>query len=93
MATRLRKVLRFSHAMKAALTVALIFLMLGGGIAGDFFIAEYVAQRSAHQLCNIINLETKVPISKPVDPKANPSREQNYEGYIAFLGAKRAYKC
>jgi hypothetical protein len=93
MVALLRRIRFMSRAAKAAVTGALIVLMFGGAVAADFWISEYTALHTARQLCGIINLVTKVPIPKPADPKANPSREQNYLQYLEFEVVKRDYRC
>lgn len=43
--------------------------------------------------CSMLDLLTSKPVPKPKDPKANPSRQQNYEYYIVFSAAKARLRC
>jgi hypothetical protein len=37
-----------------------------------------------HKFCQLLQAATAVSVPKPADPKANPSREKNYEGFVIF---------
>jgi hypothetical protein len=93
MVALLRRVWFMSHAARAAFTGAVIVLAFGLAIGADFYISEYAALATVRQLCGIINLMVKDPVSKPANPKANPSREKNYLQYEQFLDAKHYYRC
>jgi hypothetical protein len=38
-------------------------------------------------------LLTRVPVLKPADPKANPSRETGYELYQDFMNLRKQFGC
>lgn len=46
---------------------------------------ELYTRQYAEHGCQALELLTSVPVPKPADPKANPSRETTYEFYQALL--------
>jgi hypothetical protein len=53
---------------------------------------QYVQQYAQHG-CQALDLLTSVPVPKPADPAANPSRETTYEFYLALLYWEHADGC
>lgn len=58
-------------------------------------VAFTVHQVSANdqKFCQVITGFTAVPVPKPADPAANPSREQSYEWYLRFADLGRSLGC
>lgn len=48
---------------------------------------------SNHKWCQIVTSLTAVPVPKPPDPTANPSRERSWEIYVQFVELKRSLGC
>ena len=79
--------------------VVLAVLMLGVGV-GDLFWSAHLADRAAQQdrqtraeLCTLISPAVAVPVPKPSDPAANPSRETTYEWYERYLTVSTSFGC
>lgn len=71
-----------------ALTVISMTLSVLNGL---FSIRE--AGITGHKFCDVVHAVTKNPVAKPANPAANPSREQNYEGYILFVNLGKSLGC
>lgn len=56
------------------------------------FTVHYV-NAANHKFCQVINGFTSVPVARPVNPSANPSRVQAYEWYERFLALGRSLGC
>ena len=86
-----------SAATRAVVIGALIFVVIGGGLAADYEIATWRAEQavgqSQQELCHIVDLVTANPVPYPANPKANPSRLQSYMFYEAFVTLGREYRC
>ena len=83
--------------------VVLAVLMLGVG-AGDLLwsarLAGQVREQAVQQdrqtrqvLCTLIGPVVAVPVPRPADPKANPSRETTYEWYERYLSVSKSFRC
>jgi hypothetical protein len=48
---------------------------------------------SNHQWCDIINTIIVVPVQKPADPKAHPSRQRAWEYYQKFVALDKSLGC
>lgn len=57
------------------------------------FWAAHDADSTGRKFCAIIQLATSHPVPRPADPKANPSRQQNYLGYIGAVNLGRSLGC
>ncbi len=66
------------------IAVACTFL----GVIGGYFLTSYQVTQSARHACTALTVLTRAPVSKPVNPKANPSREATYELYLGLLSWK-----
>ena len=53
----------------------------------------YEIGQNNHKFCQIIHTASVNPAPKPVNPKANPSRERSYQGYIQFVNLGRSLGC
>lgn len=86
-----------SPGAKAAMMAALIIVIVIAGLFTDYAVATWRADqavgKSERELCTIVRLVTKTPVTKPPDPQANPSRESSYEFYEAFAQLGREYQC
>ena len=56
------------------------------------FTVHYVAA-SNHKFCQVVSGVTAVPVTKPADPAANPSRENQWEWYERFVRLDRDLGC
>lgn len=74
---------------------SMLFLvtLVVSGSGANLLWTSHAIQRGAQQWCAALNLLTREPIPKPADPKANPSREQNYEFYVTLLILKHNKGC
>jgi hypothetical protein len=86
-----------SPGARAGILAGVVIILVIGWLALDFIIAEALADRavsnSQQQLCSVIRLVTIHPVPKPPDPKANPSRQQSWEFYEAFVRVGNEYHC
>lgn len=51
------------------------------------------SNNNARKFCDVVSSVISKPIPEPTDPKANPSREQNYEWYIKFVTLDHRLGC
>lgn len=72
-----------------AVLLVVVFTLFGLNL----FWAEHVADSTGHKFCAIVGLATKHPVPKPADPAANPSRQQNYMGYVGAVELGRSLGC
>lgn len=56
------------------------------------FTVNYV-QSTEREFCQVITGVTSVPVPRPADPAANPSREKQYELYEQFVTLGRSLGC
>jgi hypothetical protein len=63
--------------------VLVLMCMVTAGISVFFTIQETTS--NDHKFCDVINSFTVGGVHKPADPKADPSREKNYEEGVKFL--------
>lgn len=56
------------------------------------FTVHYVAA-SNHKFCQVISGVTAVPVPRPADPAANPSREKQFELYEQFVSLGHSLGC
>jgi hypothetical protein len=52
-----------------------------------------LVSESNHQWCDIVNTIIVVPVQKPADPKAHPSRQRAYEYYQKFVQLDKSLGC
>ena len=72
--------------------IAIIILIIGGlgsTIAGGIV---YTRSQVQHE-CQALNILVAIPVPKPADPKANPSREQNYLFHQALVSWAKSDGC
>lgn len=68
-----------------------IFMVILTIAAGSFTIVQdHILE---HKFCQLVDASIQNPVPKPADPKANPSRETNYEDYIIVLNLDRSLGC
>lgn len=75
---------------RAIVALFAIALVLSG--LSMLFTVSYVGD-SNRQFCEVITGFTSVPVQRPADPKANPSRETSYEWYERFARLGRGLGC
>lgn len=73
--------------------VAMASILYITGVGLPVSVAIWYTNTVAQHACSALDLITEHPVPKPVDPAANPSREQNYEFYQAILSWKRSDSC
>ena len=76
---------RYAFVALAAMSVIL------AGLAMLF--AAHEVSVSDHKFCQVVTGFTSVPVPRPADPKANPSRVQSYEWYERFVALGRSLGC
>lgn len=79
--------------MKLAAAVVVVFLFFAGAVAGSYALSLTAIENSQHQWCDTLTLLTARPVPKPADPKANPSREQNYQFYETLVHLRDRFGC
>jgi hypothetical protein len=72
-----------------------VFLVLLSVISSTLAVVISVQQiaNSNHKWCQIVSSLTAMPVPKPSDPTANPSRERSWEIYVQFVELKRSLGC
>lgn len=71
--------------------VALVLVFVGTLLS--IWIGLHAVSTSQHRWCSTLELLTKHPVSKPSDPKANPSRENAYIFYSNLKILERQFGC
>jgi hypothetical protein len=71
--------------------VVVLFLIAALAGAGNLYWTAHAISTNNHKFCQVIT--TVVPVPRPADPKANPSRETAYEQYVRFAGLGRSLGC
>ena len=54
---------------------------------------EASQQAQDRRWCDVLTLLTSVPVTKPADPKSNPSREGQYKLYTDFVKLRTEFRC
>lgn len=81
---------------------AVIITVVGVTTAAVFFfsssqhqasIVQHQVSAASQQWCTALDLLTKTPVPKPAAPGANPSRENGYELYVAFMKLRGQFGC
>ena len=57
------------------------------------FWVNHTVTANNHKFCQVVSGVTAVPVPKPADPAANPSRENQYEWYERFVSLGRSLGC
>lgn len=72
---------------------AVVVLFLIGFLAGagNLYWTAHEISGNNHKFCQVI--VSIVPVPRPADPKANPSRETAYEQYERFADLGRSLGC
>jgi hypothetical protein len=79
--------------VKVFIASALVVVMVVLSILGSYALALRALGRSQDQMCTVLELLTRHPVPRPADPKANPSREQDYVFYVTFRQVENNYRC
>lgn len=82
-----------SYATKMALAVTSMVFLIVAGLAIEYWLITNTIHHSNAQWCDTLNLLTKHPVPKPVDPKANPSREGQYQFYVNLVQLGVRFGC
>jgi hypothetical protein len=77
----------------AAYGVVVLFLLTLALAGANLLFTAHAVNASQHQWCATLQLLTARPVSRPVDPKANPSRENTYVFYTNLLDLRRRFGC
>lgn len=90
---RFEAIVHWTHAMKVALALVTVILLLIAGLVVEYAVAAHVAWHTQQQWCDTLNLLTKDKVPEPADPAANPSREQTYQLYEDFVHLRGTFGC
>jgi hypothetical protein len=71
--------------------VVVLFLIAALAGAGNLFWTGRAIDGNNHKFCQVIS--GIVPVPRPADPAANPSRETAYEQWERFAGLGRSLGC
>lgn len=74
----------------ALVVLAVLPLLLSGA---NLLFTTHEVGASDHKFCQVITGFTAVPVAKPADAAANPSRENDYEWYERFAALGRSLGC
>jgi len=72
--------------------MTLSLLALAVAVFALFWVSHQV-NASGRKFCAVIEAATAHPVPRPADPKANPSRESNYEFYVKFVQLGQRLGC
>lgn len=78
---------------RASWAVVVLFAISAAGIVGNLLWTAHEISASNHKFCQVITATTAVPVPRPADPSANPSRETSYEWYVRFVDLGRSLGC
>jgi len=73
--------------------VVFLFGLAFLGTGGNLFWTAHEIGANNRQFCQVITGFTAVPVQKPADPSANPSRVNDYEWYLRFASLGRSLGC
>lgn len=79
--------------MKILIAVTTVVIITILAIAGSYALGLHSLQQSQHQWCTTLDLLTATPVKAPSNPKANPSRENNYRFYFHLKELERDFRC
>lgn len=81
----------FADEERRAYIVLAAFMVVLTLAAGGFSIVQ--TNELEHKFCQLIDASIQNPVPKPADPKADPSREHNYEDYVIVATLDRNLGC
>lgn len=84
--SRLARAWAWTKSRRSGLVVVALF-------AASLLYTAHAVSTDDHKWCAAMTLLTSKPVPKPANPKANPSREQNYQGYETFVQLKHRLGC
>lgn len=73
--------------------ICLILILVVAGSWTAVALGQQAVNASNHRWCTALELITSKPVPKPPDPVKNPSREQNYQAYAAYVQLRREFGC
>jgi hypothetical protein len=79
--------------IKIGLVIFIVLLGFAGSIAGSYLLSLNAIRTSNQNWCTALVILTKHPIAKPANPKATPSRQDNYTFYLALVNLRSRYGC
>lgn len=74
-------------------STAIICLLIIVSYIANNVQSRQAVDRANRSWCPALVALTKTPVPKPVDPAANPSRENNYKFYLIFLNQRERFGC
>ena len=86
-------VTHWNHAMKVALAIIVMALLIICGIVLEYAITLHQISHSQEQWCDTLKLLTSDKIPYPSDPGKNPSRVETYDLYKDFTYLKSQFGC
>jgi hypothetical protein len=87
--TRLRTT--FADEERRAYIVLAVFMVVLTLAAGGFSIVQ--THILEHKFCQLLDVSIQNPVPQPSDPKANPSREHDYEEYSTVVSLDHSLGC
>lgn len=73
--------------------VVVLFLIASLTGAGNLFWTAHEISGNNHKFCQVVTGVTSVPVPRPANPAANPSRETSWEWYERFADLGRSLGC
>ena len=67
---------------RAAVALAALIVILAGG---NLVWTAHVVASNNHKFCAVVTGVTAVPVARPANPAANPSRETSWQWYSRFV--------
>ena len=80
----------FSEERRAFVVLAAFMVILTVAAGGFTIVQDHILE---HKFCQLVDASIQNPVPKPANPKANPSRETNYEDYVIVLNLDRSLGC
>jgi uncharacterized protein (UPF0333 family) len=84
---------QWSPAMKIALALVIMLVLLACGLVVEYVLIVHVISHSQQQWCDTLKLLTTTKTPKPLNPSVNPSREQAYNLYEDFVHLHSLFSC
>lgn len=77
-------------AKRSVVILFVLTLVLAGA---NLLFTTHEVSANDHKFCQVVTGVTSVPVTRPPDPAANPSRENQWEWYERFVQLGRDLGC